>query len=380
MNKVCILSCVHSALDNRVFYREARSLHKGGYEVTLIAIHDKSEVRDGIRIVGLPKISRWKRPIYWLKLLNLAKRTKADIYHFHDPELLLISPILKLITKKPIIYDIHEAYPDFIKVKDYLPVWVRYPIAWIFKWIEPLLGRFQNGLIFSDNEIALAFNSISIPKLTLYNFPSLEFIENARWDTKDLEKREPIILYLGGLERNRGTRLMVEAFESVLQKKSDARLLLVGHFMPPELQSEVEEDIKIRNIQNAVTIMGRVPFDTIGEYLRRSAIGWLTWQPYAKNEKNIPTKLFEYMAYGLPIVSSSLRSTRPFIQDGENGYLVTPDSPKAHAEAMLNILNNENLGRKMGLKGQELVRSKYNWKEMESRLFDFYSVLINKTM
>lgn len=376
--RICILSSVHSALDNRVFYREARSLHIAGYDVTLIAIHEKTEVRDGIRIIGLPRTLRWKRPLLWYKLLKLAQRINADIYHFHDPELLLISPILKIITQKPVIYDIHEVYPDFIKVKDYLPVWVRYPIAWIFKFIEPILARFQDGLIFSDDEIALAFKGISIPMVTLYNFPSNEFIRDAIRNTKGIEKSESIIIYLGGIERNRGAKLMVDAFEYVLQKKPDTYLLLVGHFMPPDLQIELESDITEREIQNSVKITGRVPFEKIGEYLIKASVGWLPWQPYAKNEKNIPTKLFEYMAYGLPIVSSSLSSTRPYIQDGENGYLVTPHSPIEHAEAILKIITDKNLNLKMGLKGQELVSSKYNWNKMEPRLLNFYSKLINK--
>jgi glycosyltransferase involved in cell wall biosynthesis len=373
--KICIFSSVHLALDNRIFYREARSLHKGGYNVNLIAIHDKTEIRDGIQIIGLPEIPRWKRPFIWLKVINITKNIKADIYHFHDPELLFVSPFIKILTKKPVIYDVHESYPDFIKVKDYMPIWIRYPIAWLFRWIEPLLSRLQNGLIFSDDNIALSFDGIPVPKITLFNFPSSEFIEAAQVETKRAKNRLPIIIHLGGHERNRGSRLMIEAFEYVLQKRPDAKLELVGHFMPPDLQYEVQADINKRKLQHAVTITGRVPFDKISEYLKKAAVGWMPWQSYTKNEKNIPTKLFEYMAYGLPIVSSSLNSTRPFIKQGENGFLVTPNNPREHAEAILTILNDEILRDRLGRNGQEIVYTKYNWDEMEIRLLEFYSNL-----
>lgn len=378
--KVCILSSVHLALDNRIFYREARSLINGGFDVTILAIHNKSEIIDGIHIIGLPNRKRWKRPFLWWKILILANNESADIYHFHDPELLLISPIIKFLTNKPIIYDIHEAYPDFIKVKDYLPAWVRYTLAWLFKWLEPLLARFQDGLIFSDGEIAKSFKGISIPKVTLYNFPSSEFIEKAIKESKSANGKQPIILYLGGLERNRGTRLMIEAFDHVHQKRPDAKLLLVGHFMPPELVTEVEADIKSRHLNGCVTITGRIPFANIGDYLQKSAIGWLPWQPYAKNEKNIPTKLFEYMAYGLPIVSSSLGSTEPFIQDGKNGYLVTPNDPDEHAKAILKLLDDDKLASEMGNIGQNLVYTKYNWNEMESKLLNLYQHVLQNSL
>jgi glycosyltransferase involved in cell wall biosynthesis len=376
MTKVCIFSSVHSALDNRVFYREAKSLQKNGYSVTLIAIHKENEIRDGIQIIGLSKSPRWQRPCLWFTLFRLAISTRADIYHFHDPELLFVAPFIRLITKKPTIYDIHEVYADFIKVKDYMPAWVRYPVAWIFRWLEPLLARLQSGLIFSDDAIAQVFTHIPCPKVTLFNYPALFFIEDAIRITQNIQERTPVVLHLGGHERNRGTRLMVAAFAQVHKTMPSARLLLVGHFMPPDLQTEVQDDVIKHGIEHAVTIIGRVPFDTIGSYLQQAAVGWVPWQPYAKNDKNIPTKLFEYMAYGVPIVSSNLSSTRPFVHNDLNGYLVPAQDTTAHAEAILKILQNPELGYRMGQRGQEMVRTQYNWEEMENKLVTFYNNLL----
>ena len=376
MKKVCIFSSVHSALDNRVYYREALSLLNNEYDVTLIAIHDRSEDRNGVHIIGLPKVPRWQRPRLWWKIFRLAHDTQSDIYHFHDPELLFVTPFLRLATRKPIIYDIHEVYSDFIKVKDYMPKWVRFPIAWIFGWLETLLAHLQNGLIFSDDAIAESFKNIRLPKITLFNFPAMFFIENAINITQDFHQRAPIILHLGGHERNRGTRLMVEAFQQVYREMPEARLLLVGHFMPPNLQQEVQEDVDQRGLTQAVNIIGRVPFDQIGEYLQQAAVGWVPWQPYAKNDKNVPTKLFEYMAYGVPIVSSDLNSTRSYVHDGENGYRVMPNDPNAHAQAILKLLRNPIKAHEMGRYGQELARTQYNWEEMEKELVKFYRDLL----
>jgi len=374
--KACIFSSVHSALDNRVFYREAQSLHKSGYDVTLIAIHDTTELRHGVQIIGLPQVPRWQRPRLWWTILRTARAERADIYHFHDPELLLVAPFLRLLTGKPTIYVIHEVYADFIKVKDYMPGWIRYPIAWVFRWLEPVLARLQSGLIFSDHAIAESFENVRLPKVTLFNYPAMFFIEDANATTKDLPPRAPIVLHLGGHERNRGTRLMIAAFQQVLEEMSEARLVLVGHFMPPGLQQEVQQDVDQRGISHAVNIVGRVPFDQIGTYLQQAAVGWVPWQPYAKNDKNVPTKLLEYMAYGIPIVSSDLASTRPYVHDGENGYRVAATDPSAHAQAILKILRQPALGQDMGKKGQSLARTQFNWDEMEKKLAAFYDVLI----
>jgi glycosyltransferase involved in cell wall biosynthesis len=376
MRKACILSSVHIALDNRVFYREARSLQRGGYDVTLIAVHPRDEIKDGVRIIGLPWVPRWQRPLLWLQVLRRALQTRADVYHFHDPELLFVTPWLRLLTGKPTIYDVHEVYADFIRVKDYMPAWVRYPAAWLFRWLEPLLARLQSALIFADDQIAADFETVDRPKTTLFNFPARSFIERGIEATRHVNRREPVILHLGGHERNRGTRLMVEAFHQVHRCLPAAQLLLVGHFMPPELEQEVREDIAQRGIAQAVTIVGRVPFEQIGGHLKRASVGWVPWQPVPKNKKNIPTKLFEYMTYGLPVVSSDLPSTRPFVENGRNGYRVTADMPEAHADKFVELLRHPPRAKEMGKRGQELVRKQYNWGKMEERLLALYRELL----
>jgi glycosyltransferase involved in cell wall biosynthesis len=101
------------------------------------------------------------------------------------------------------------------------------------------------------------------------------------------------------------------------------------------------------------------------------------WQAVAKNEKNVPTKLFEYMAYGLPVVSSDLASTRPFVRDGENGYVVAAADPQAHAQALLRLLRDPDAARAMGLRGQALVQADWNWDEMGRRLVGFYERVLS---
>lgn len=382
--KVCILSTVHIALDNRVFYREARSLRSAGYDVTLIAVHPRDEIKDGIQIIGLPRVARWRRPFLWRKVYQLARETEADIFHFHDPELLFLGAWLKRRSGKPparratpiqgaaVIYDIHEAYPDFIELKDYLPSWLRYPAAGALRIAEPKLAGLQSGLIFADEATAADFDQVNLLKATLFNFPGQDFVQTALTTGADYAARPLHVLYLGGMERNRGVELMVEAFAQVTAAVPDAQLWLVGHFMPPDLRQVVRQAVIERGLAQAVTITGRVDFDQIGQYLRQARVGWVPWQAVSKNQKNIPTKLFEYMAYGMPVVGSDLRSIRPFLKNGENGYLVSADKPGEHAAAIIKLLQNPQVGAEMGRRGQTLVRQHYNWAAMEERLLRFY--------
>ncbi len=117
-NKVCILTSVHPPFDVRIFHKEAKSLVKAGYDVTLIAQHDKEEIVDGVKIINLQKprnrIERMTKTVS--ELYQKALRVDADIYHFHDPELIPVGKALKK-RGKAIIYDVHEDYYESIKLK-----------------------------------------------------------------------------------------------------------------------------------------------------------------------------------------------------------------------------------------------------------------------
>jgi len=377
--KVAILSVVHQALDNRVFYREARTLVAAGYDVTLIAVHDRDEIKDGVRIRGLPRVPRLRRPLLWRAIGRMAVETGANLYHIHDPELLLVTPWLRRATGRPTIYDIHEANADFIAVKDYLPAIVRHPLAGVFRRLEPQLARGESGLIFADDAIAADFAGFSKPKTTLFNYPGDGLIAEGAMAIGRRVQSEPVVLYLGGLERNRGAKVMIAAFAEALTQMPEARLLIVGHFMPPDLEDEVRADIIALGIEHAVTITGRVTFEQIGDYLQRAAVGWVTWQAAPKNQKNIPTKLFEYMAFGLPVVSSDLPSIRLFVESEINGLLVDAADPSAHAAALLRLLRDPVEAAAMGHAGRQRVETRYNWRAMEPRLLALYEELLNRS-
>lgn len=376
--KICIFSTVHNALDNRIFYREACSLKKAGYEVKLIAVHDRPEKYQEIEIIPLPRLRRSLRPLLWWKVAHLALATKANVYHFHDPELLAISPVIRLLSRRPVIYDIHESVADFIEIKEDLPNIIRRFLTWTFRWLEPLLARLQSGLIFADDQIARSFLRVQCPKVTLFNFPEQSFLDTALQATQKPHPRQPSVLYLGGLKRNRGTALMLEAFQQVLEAIPEAHLFLIGPFAPLSLEKEIRAEIKRRKMDMSVTITGAIPFTQVGEYLIQASVGWIPFPPVPKYKKNIPTKLFEYMAYAIPVVSSDLPPVQPFITHQETGILVKADDPVAHAKAIINLLNDPSLGVRLGQNGQIIVMERFRWTEMEKRLLAFYQQILSQ--
>src|SRR3954454_4973395 len=137
MTKVAHLTTLHPAFDNRVFLRECRSLARAGYEVVLVAPHEEAETVDGVRIRPVPKsrsrIDRLLRQGF--RVYRCAVDEQADLYHFHDPDLLPWALLLRLRTGRPVIYDVHEDYVTALTYKPYLP-----------RWLGRLVGRTYGGL------------------------------------------------------------------------------------------------------------------------------------------------------------------------------------------------------------------------------------------
>jgi hypothetical protein len=104
--KICILTSVHQAFDVRIFHKQAKTLAQTGYDVTLIAQHNKNEIVDGVKIVALSASPNrlYRMIVTSLCILRLALKQKGNIYHFHDPELIPVGILLKLLGKK-VIYE-----------------------------------------------------------------------------------------------------------------------------------------------------------------------------------------------------------------------------------------------------------------------------------
>ena len=130
--RVVHLTSVHPALDVRIFHRECKSLARAGFEVTIIGPYSQDSVADHVRIKAVPaekgRIARSTRAVW--RIYREAVRINADLYHFHDPELIPVGLLLRA-RGKMVIYDIHEDLPSDIISKHYLPTWSRSLISWM---------------------------------------------------------------------------------------------------------------------------------------------------------------------------------------------------------------------------------------------------------
>ena len=308
--RVCILTTVHYVFDTRIFHKQAKSLVKAGYEVVLIAQHDKEEVVDEVRIVPLPRPkNRFEQmlKLTWRALI-LAVRERADVYHFHDPELLPVGILLKMLTKARVIYDVHEDYPESILTKRWIPEPLRRLIAKTFDKFEKLASRFIDGLVVATDGIAEKFRELN--PVIVRNYPVLEMFPQS--DAGYCSGKEKILVYIGLISKLRGAVEMVKAVE-ILSSKLEVKLRLIGKFDTEKLKQELENMPGFAKVE----FLGWHTPDKVYNFLKDACVGLVCLHPEPRYVEALPVKLFEYMASGLPIVASNLLLWKEIVE--ENG-------------------------------------------------------------
>ena len=365
--KITHLSSVHVRYDNRIFLKQCRSVAEAGHDVALIVADGRGdEIKDGVKIYDVgPSNGRIKRMLLATRrLYQKARELNADIYHFHDPE--LIPWALRLFLKrKGVVYDIHEDYFTSLSQKMYLSGPIRFFTARLAAFLEYYSTK--------------PFYKIAAEKYYLKRFPGactvLNYPQSNLLNLQQVFNPESNrLLYTGVLSRDRGALLMAR----VVSERPDIEISAVGRCassMALEMRKQSGDAIKRLHIPGD----GRnISFQEITDYYRQG--NWLAGlalfpdsDHYRQKEL---TKFFEYMAIGLPIIASNFPAWVDLIERQGFGLCVDPENFKEVGDAIDWLRDHPDQAMAMGQRGREAVRGKYNWERESKKLLEFYQRLV----
>ncbi|MDP1658939.1 MAG: glycosyltransferase [Methylotenera sp.] len=127
------------------------------------------------------------------------------------------------------------------------------------------------------------------------------------------------LVYVGSVQKDRGRDVMLEAMAIVNQFGKIAHLTIVG--ATAEQSTYCHKAVEKLGITYSVTIHGRVPGQMIPDYLSTADAGLCLWEDLPWYRFNPPTKLFEYLVAGLPVLASNIRTHTEYVLDGFNGVI-----------------------------------------------------------
>jgi glycosyltransferase involved in cell wall biosynthesis len=276
-----------------------------------------------------------------------ALELDADVYHFHDPELLPYG--LKLARKgKKVIYDAHEDLPKQIMDKHWIPAVFRGLISRFFRFFEGYVAKRIAGVISVNEPICDRFKKHNVNVEQIANYPLMNEVLQLEGDVAKIPGQ---VCYVGGLFPTRGIKEMVQAMETV-----DARLVLAGNF----------------------DFRGYIDREEIMQILSTSEVGLVTLHPTRSYLEALPIKMFEYMSAGTPVLASDFPLWRGIIEEAKCGVCVDPMDPSAIANGIKFLLSDKARSSEMGENGKIAFRDKYNWSIEEEKLVGYYTKILNE--
>jgi len=179
--------------------------------------------------------------------------------------------------------------------------------------------------------------------------------------TQDLDVSHPVIGSLAVFKNKKGIEVLLCAFSMLLQQYPTAHLLLVGFVIPGE-QNSFEALVKKYNLNDRITVTGRIPIHDALRYIRTMDIFAFT-----SLHDGCPNTVLEAMLAGIPIVATRVGAVPELIENGKHGLLVQPGSATELCEAMLRMLDTNTDKQQYGKQAQERVLTEFApQKELES--------------
>jgi glycosyltransferase involved in cell wall biosynthesis len=366
-----MLTSGHSPTDGRIFYKEALSLKKIYDDITIIAPNEKIESIQGIKIINIKGRKNWWNRLYpSFQLYFKGLKLKADIYHCHEPDSLLVGYLLKKKLNCRLIYDSHEM--NALQFSQHFFWFLRRIIEGLINIYEKYMIKKVDYIITVNHSIKSYFLNLNkdVNVEILYNCPSLDLFKiNINSNTSN----DHIICHEGFFPFDRGLKQLLEVMR--ILKNTEVELLIIGEIIGTEEKEWFNRKIHEYGYKDKIRITGWLPYTDVGEYISKATIGLILFQPVPENWIGLPNKLFNYMRYGLPIIASDFPEIRRIIQENNCGILVDPTNIQDIANAIIYLIQHPKEAKSMGKSGKNAVNEKYNWSEMEKRLLDIYKRL-----
>jgi len=363
--RIAVVTTAHAWGDPRVFERELAACLGWGVETHVFVPLAGPPARTGwsadlrLRVHRLPppagRMGRVRLALgIWREVL---RHGPFALVHFHDPELVPAMALLGILSPETYtLYDIHEDLALQVASKGYLPRGLRAPIARMVECMLHGARELFSGFAPATEAIGLAWPEDQTR--VVHNYPKALFgLAGALGQPLDPHR----IIYVGGLSRVRGIPLALEAVREARRRIPELRLELIGWIMEPETGRAIQEAVA----EGWCVHVPRLGPEALMARCAGAGVGLVTLLPRPNYLESLPTKLFEYMAMGIPVLASDFPLWRRLVEASGAGRVAAP-LPGAVAQALVELCSDPGRLARFAEAGRAAYRSTYRW-EAEAR-------------
>ncbi len=333
--------------------------------------HPFREVIEGINVWRPPFVPLYPFHIYihgiFVKKLIQEQATEFDLLHFHTPL------VPSLYTKHPKLVTIHtpmRAESRSIPLDSFLGILV--------KLQEPVSFRIERRLFSQANRLVAVAQSVA-GELKEYgvNPDQVAVLGNAIdsqifFPSKHRKiSANPYFLTVGRIGPRKGLDDLISCAKIVVESHPNVRFLIAGS---GPLEKGLKRRIVRENLEDHIILLGHISDRQKLMELYQGATAYV----HAAHYEGLPTVILESMACGSPVIATAVSGTLDVINDGQNGLLVPPRSPRKMAATILSLLDNPILGEKLAQAAIQTVQSRFTWKVVGRSYINEYEKLMGQ--
>lgn len=375
--RVAIVTSIHPNFDARI-WKHARLLASNGIGVDLICPWDveNGSVQDGVTFHPFPKAaSRLSRP-FSVPLRILPRLTKifrsVDIVHFHDLDLL---PWMAMAAiGKTVVYDVHENYAEEMLIKEWIPKPLRKPAAFVVRTGQFLFSSVIKNIVLVAPSQEQSFRHRHFKRIYLYNYASTALLNNVKGSYLT---RDDVVVFIGSQHVNNGSLLLLDIVEETIKRMPHIRFMATDRFSSQAFRKQVLDEIERRGIGNSIKLIPNVKPHELMDVLNGATIGISPNLRVPQQINGIHTKIFEYMAAGLPMVVSDLPHQVEVLTHNQCGVLAQPENPASFAVALENLVRDKHLAQSLGENGQRGFVNEYSYESQADHLISYYRQILD---
>jgi glycosyltransferase involved in cell wall biosynthesis len=321
---------------------------------------------DGVKVFGLPK---WKHKKDRKKIRKIIydriRESDADYFHFHDPELIFSSILIKLKGKK-VIFDVHENVRKQIGSKEGLSALKKLFFASMYWILEKTCSFFIDKFLLAEYSYKKIYPTAKSE--IILNYPHII-------EVKDRAKTAGKIVYVGNwIERERGSVELVEALNLLKEDQIDFQLFWFGLFHSDgKFERELKNIIEKYDLTSKIIFVGRMDYSELFDFIADANLGYSCLHPTQNFVGSYPTKMFEYMMARVPVVISNFALWQKVVEKNNCGLSVDPLQPEQIAQAMRELIQDTEKAKIMGQNGRDVVEQKFNWTIEEKKMLEIYN-------
>jgi glycosyltransferase involved in cell wall biosynthesis len=359
----------------RHHFRMAASLARAGYRVRTMAQPDLGgDHIDAVPIACLPeRRSRVTRMLTGPLTMTRALREDPDVLHVVCLDLLPWAVLARVLRPRVVVlYDSNEEYDLFIRIKDWLPRPLRPMLAGLVRRWEPRLAARLHGVTVAVPATQERFCADAPRALLVRNFVPQSLVatgareEDFRYD----------VLFGGSLLEPQIPLLAETAARLRSLLGRPVRWLTAVRHLDPRSEQLLDTALREHGIRGEFSVLANRPFDEMRRLADASAVAFAPYPADARNRIALPMRLFEYMAWGVPFVTSELPALTALLGDHRVGVFTPAGDAEGYASALARLLGSPDLGRAYGSNGRHLSRTLLNWEDEAARLVELYDELL----